>query len=382
MQDAILQIFKDLYQGEPMLFRAPGRINLLGEHTDYNNGFVLPAAIDREIFFATRPNGTDVCNVYSVDMKEQDSFSLTDPSKSDLAWANYIRGTVQQFVKDQYTISGFDLVFGGNIPLGAGLSSSAALECGTATAINALFELGIPKTSLAFMAQQAEHEYAGVQCGIMDQFASIHGKQANVILLDCQNISHTYHTIDLAECTLLLVNSNIKHSLASSEYNTRRLECEQGLQVIKVVYPQVKSLRDVTAAMLESVKSQLSPVVFDRCIYVVQENDRVQQAVDALLNNDLKLFGLLMYQTHAGLSELYQVSCPELDLLVKLTAERPEVLGSRMMGGGFGGCTLNVVETKHLQAVTDFLSESYKHVYGKTPEVYPVKIVDGCSQLI
>ncbi|HEV7379999.1 MAG TPA: galactokinase family protein, partial [Dyadobacter sp.] len=206
MNNKVLQIFNDLYQGEPMLFRAPGRINLLGEHTDYNNGFVLPAAIDREIFFAIRPNGTDICNVYSVDMKERDSFAIADPSKSELAWANYVRGTVQQFVKDNYKISGFDLVFGGNIPPGAGLSSSAALECGTATAINTIFELGVPETSLACMAQKAEHEYAGVQCGIMDQFASIHGKQANVIMLDCQSISHTYHTIDLAEYTLLLVN--------------------------------------------------------------------------------------------------------------------------------------------------------------------------------
>ncbi|REA57124.1 galactokinase [Dyadobacter luteus] len=382
MQNTIIQIFKDLYQGEPVLFRAPGRINLLGEHTDYNEGFVLPAAIDREIFFAIRPNETDVCNVYAVDMKEQDSFHLTDPAKSELAWANYIRGTVQQFVKAAYAISGFDLVFGGNIPLGAGLSSSAALECGTATALNEIFELGIPKVSLALMAQKAEHEYAGVKCGIMDQFASIHGKHSNVILLDCRSVSYTYHPIDLTQYTLLLCNTGVKHSLADSEYNTRRQECEQGLQTIRTQYPLVESLRDATSAMVMTLHYQLSTVVFNRCMYVVQENERVQQAVKALANHDLKLFGSLMYQTHAGLSELYEVSCPELDLLVDLTLDRPEVSGSRMMGGGFGGCTLNLVETQHLESLTDFLSESYHRVYGKMPEVYPVKIVDGCNRLI
>lgn len=380
MQQAVLQQFRYLYGGGAALYRAPGRINLLGEHTDYNDGFVLPAAVDREIWFAIRRNDGDNCRVYALDLQEEDHFQVSDLQKSPKSWPNYLRGVVAQFVAAGYPVTGFDLVFGGNIPQGAGMSSSAALECGLATALNDLHGFQIPKTAIALLAQQAEHEYAGVHCGIMDQFASIHGRASRVIRLDCRSLDFAYFPIDLTRHTLLLCNTGVKHSLASSEYNTRRNECEQGLAAIRLRYPVIQSLRDVTPAILADFNQQLPENVGKRLAYVVQENGRVEQATAALESNDLQRFGELMYDTHAGLRDLYAVSCAELDFLVDQTIDRPEVLGARMMGGGFGGCTLNLVETAGTDALVEVLTHAYFNAFGVVPEVYPVKIVDGCGK--
>ena len=380
MQQSVLQQFRHLYGGEAALYRAPGRINLLGEHTDYNGGFVLPAAVDREIWFAIRRNDGDLCRIYAMDLQEEDQFQVSNVQKSPKSWPNYLRGVVAQFVAAGYPLTGFDLVFGGNIPQGAGMSSSAALECGLATALNDLHGFQIPKTQIALLAQKAEHEYAGVHCGIMDQFASIHGRASRAIRLDCRSMEFAYFPIDLTRHTLLLCNTGVKHSLASSEYNTRRNECEQGLAAIRLGDPAIASLRDVTPAILADLAPQLPENVAKRLTYVVQENDRVEQATAALESNDLPRFGQLMYDTHAGLRDLYAVSCAELDLLVDQTMARPEVLGARIMGGGFGGCTLNLVETAGVDALVRDLSIAYFNAFGVALEVYPIKIVDGCGK--
>ncbi|MGV3603000.1 MAG: galactokinase [Dyadobacter fermentans] len=380
MQQAVLQQFRHLYGGEAALYRAPGRINLLGEHTDYNGGFVLPAAVDREIWFAIRRNDGDVCRVYAMDLQEEDQFEVSNVQQSPKSWPNYLRGVVAQLVAAGYPVTGFDLVFGGNIPQGAGMSSSAALECGLATALNDVHGFQIPKTQLALLAQKAEHEYAGVHCGIMDQFASIHGCASRVIRLDCRSMEFAYFPIDLSRHTLLLCNTGVKHSLASSEYNTRRNECEQGLAAIRLVHPAIATLRDVSPAILADFVPQLPENVAKRLTYVVQENDRVEQATAALESSDLHRFGQLMYDTHAGLRDVYAVSCAELDFLVDQTIPRPDVLGARMMGGGFGGCTLNLVETAGVDVLVRDLSNAYFNAFGVALEVYPVKIVDGCGK--
>lgn len=381
MQQAVLQQFRHLYGDEAALYRAPGRINLLGEHTDYNGGFVLPAAVDREIWFAIRRNDGNVCRTYALDLQEDDQFEVFNVLQSPESWPNYLRGVVAQLVAAGYPVTGFDLVFGGNIPQGAGMSSSAALECGLATALDDLHGFQIPKTQLALLAQKAEHEYAGVHCGIMDQFASVHGRASRVIRLDCRSMEFAYFPIDLSCHTLLLCNTGVKHSLASSEYNTRRNECEQGLAAIRLLRPDIASLRDVTPAILADFAPQLPEIVAKRLTYVVQENDRVEQAAAALESNDLHRFGQLMYNTHAGLRDLYAVSCAELDFLVDQTIDRPEVLGARMMGGGFGGCTINLVKKEAVDAFEAKMKQAYLEKYNIDLPCYRVKITDGTEEI-
>ncbi|TXK52166.1 galactokinase [Pontibacter qinzhouensis] len=381
MIDQIKDKFFSLYQQEPLLFRSPGRVNLIGEHTDYNEGFVLPAAINKEIYFAVAPNGTQAFRAYSYDMDESATFDLTEVQPSQLGWANYLLGVVAQFQKAGHHIPGFDLVFGGNIPIGAGLSSSAAVECGLAFALNQIYGLGVEKFDLVKMAQKAEHEYAGVMCGIMDQFASMFGKSGHVVKLDCRSLEYEYFTSDLDEYRIVLLDTQVKHSLASSEYNTRRQECEAGVALLRQHYPQVNSLRDVTVEMLEKHEQEFEPVTYKRCLYVVQENNRVLEACQDLAQGNLKGFGEKMYASHEGLQHQYEVSCPELDFLVEQARKNQAVLGARMMGGGFGGCTINIVHANKIEEYTQQASTAYQEHFGREPKVYVAQIVDGSSQI-
>lgn len=380
MTNAILtKKFKEHFNANPtLLVRAPGRINLIGEHTDYNNGFVLPAAIDKAIYFAISPRNDQKCIIYAYDLDDSYEFSLDNLQKSEKGWANFLLGVLAEIVSEGKQINtGFNLVFGGDVPLGAGLSSSAAVESGIGFALNELYNLDLSKLDLALIAQQAEHKYAGVNCGIMDMFASIHGKENAVIKLDCQDLSFEYFPFDFPDYTLVLCNTGVKHNLGDSEYNQRRAECEEGIRTLQSAFPQIDSLRDVTMQMLSSQADKLSSIVYNRCKYVVEEIERVTIACKALENGDLRGFGQKMYETHEGLSKEYEVSCPELDFLVEQSQDFETVVGARMMGGGFGGCTINLIKTDAVDEFIEKMSFAYHQAFNIQLQTYIVNISNG-----
>ncbi len=361
----------------PFLYIAPGRINLIGEHVDYNEGFVIPAAIDKHFIFAIGPGRNDKCNVYANDLKEGVSFSFHDLNPGE-SWVNYLMGVIDAFQRRGLLIGGVDCIFGSNIPPGAGLSSSAALCCGFAFALNEIFKCGLSKLQLAKMAQYAEHEFAGVNCGIMDQYASLFGEQGAALLLDCKSLTHEVLPFTLSSHSLLLVDSKVKHTLAASAYNDRRDSCEAGVKVIKKKYQEVKSLRDVSRVMLDEHQDKLGEEVFIKCLFVVEEIARTQKAGELLKKQDLRGFGELMYQSHWGLSQAYDVSCEELDFLVMQAEEnKTTILGSRMMGGGFGGCTLNLVSHNQEGIFKEMVRKSYFTTFKREPDFYAVKLSQG-----
>ena len=367
---------------EPLLVRAPGRVNLIGEHTDYNHGFVLPAAIDREIQFAVGLNGGPRIRLVAHDLHEELALpNVADLRPSDTLWANYLLGVAAQLQARGHAVPGFDCVFGGNVPLGAGLSSSAAVECGLAFALNELLHLGLDRMVLARVGQLAEHTYAGVLCGIMDQFASLHGRAGQVVRLDCRSLEYDYFPFDTQASRIVLCNSGVKHSLASTEYNTRRQECERGAALLQRHYPAVASLRDASLTQLAAHRPELGEVVYRRCAYVVQENTRVEAACRHLAAGDLVAFGQQMYASHAGLRDDYEVSCAELDALVEAARAQPGVFGSRMMGAGFGGCTINLVAPAQVEAFVVAVSAAYQQQFGRALETYQTTIVDGVSTM-
>lgn len=370
----------DLFGGTPLLVNSPGRINLIGEHTDYNDGFVMPAAIDKGIQFALSPRVGNRSKIFSLKYNELLTIDHNNPEKvSSPAWANYLLGVLYKIKERGATIGAFNCVCDGDLPTGSGLSSSAAMECGFLFGINELFQLNIPKTDMILMAQWAEHNYVGVRCGIMDQFASMMGKKNHVMLLDCQSLAHEYFPINLEGYRILLCETGVHHSLASSEYNTRRSECEQGVSILKETYPNIKSLRDVTVEMVQEFKSKLPGKVYDRCLYVTQEIDRVVKASDDLRNDRVHSFGQKMYDTHEGLSKLYEVSCPELDFLVAQARKNESVIGARMMGGGFGGCTINIIEEKAIPEFVQATSKAYQATFGIELKTHVVTIDNGTS---
>ncbi|WP_111706450.1 galactokinase [Lutibacter citreus] len=342
---------------------SPGRINIIGEHTDYNNGFVLPTAIDKIIKFKFRKNGSaDKCTVHSANFNTDFSFSLKDVKPSKEQWANYILGVISGIQELTDKIEGFDCTLDSNIPVGSGISSSAALECGLAFGLNELFDLGLTRLQMVKIGQMAEHNYVGTKCGIMDQFASVMSKDGHVILLDCQSLEYEYVPITIKPYKILLLNTNVSHNLADGEYNKRRAMCEAGVETIAKKYPEVKSLRDVSPEMLTEFKGILDDVTYNRCSYVVDEKVRVLDTVEALKNNKLDEMGANMYATHEGLSKLYEVSCDELDFLVDFSKNYDSVIGSRMMGGGFGGCTINIIKE---DAVKEFSEAAEKAYFDK-----------------
>ena len=382
MMNNIQRKFKELFGGQAAVYASPGRVNLIGEHTDYNEGFVLPGAIDKAMFLAIRPNGGKQVNVFSIDYDEMVTFL---PSKEKLPehWANYILGVVMELKETGAETGGFDCVFGGDIPLGAGLSSSAALESVFAFALNDLFGLGKSRAELARIGQLAEHHYAGVRCGIMDQFASLQGQAGKLIKLDCRSLEFERIPFDpqAAGYRLVLIDTMVKHSLASSEYNVRRQQCEAGVAVVRQKHPSVISLRDISPEMLDESKSLMEPIVFQRCQYVIEENIRLLRACDALRHNDLPTFGQMMTGSHEGLRHKFEVSCVELDFLADLAARTPGMLGARMMGGGFGGCTINLVSAAAHDAFIDDATRNFEKQFGLKPKVYDVVISEGARKL-
>ena len=377
----IENIFKKAFPEatEPIIVRSPGRINLIGEHTDYNNGFVLPAAIDKEALIAMSLRDDDEIHLYAFDLNEKFTIRIGDLKPiGDTNWPNYMLGVVAQFVKKDVILSGFNAVLTSDIPMGAGLSSSAAVECATAFALNELFKTGFDKITLVKMAQLAEHEYAGVRCGIMDQFASMFGEENKVIRLDCQSLAYEYFPLEMTGLSIVLLDTNVKHSLASSEYNVRRQQCETGVTLIQNNYPEVKSLRD---ADMKMVNECISPdnIIYARCKYVVEEKQRLLDACAALEKNDTKTFGEKMFATHDGLSKEYEVSCKELDFLVDEVRNNENVLGARMMGGGFGGCTINLVKESAVDDLINTITPVYKEKMGLDLKTYIVSLKKGTS---
>lgn len=374
--------FEKLFQKKPEhIFLSPGRINIIGEHVDYNDGFVLPAAINKYICFAISKNKNSECILVAQDLNEEYSFDIKDKLQPvEKMWVNYILGVLHQVKEKGLPEKGFTIVFSSTIPMGAGLSSSAALECGIAYAMNKMFHLKLSKEEIARIGQKAEHTFAGVNCGIMDQFASVFGKKNSVIKLDCTTLAYEYHKADFKEYQLVLFDSCVKHTHLTSGYNDRRNEVEQGLAIIKANYPEVTSFRNCSEKMVLLLKNTLGEIIFNRCLFVVQEIERVELAVNALTDGNIEQLGNLMTKTHYGLSELYEVSCPEMDFLVTEANKISEIIGARMMGGGFGGCTINVVKKENVNAVIEKMRNAYATQYNIELKSYKIKIAKGTTE--
>lgn len=373
--------FAELYGQAGSVFTSPGRINLIGEHTDYNGAFVFPGAVDKAMVAEIRLNGTDRIRAYALDLGESAEFGLQEEQAPEQSWARYVFGVAREIQKRGYKIGGFDTVFAGDVPLGAGMSSSAALESTFAFALNELFNLGIDKFELAKIGQATEHNYVGVKCGIMDQFASVFGKAGHLIRLDCKSLEYEYFPFDPVGYRLLLVDSVVKHELASSAYNKRRESCERAVAAIAKRHPEVKFLRDAPMTWLDEVKGEISGEDYMRAQYVIGEVQRVLDVCEALERGDYETVGERMYQTHHGMSKLYEVSCEELDFLNDLAREIG-VTGSRVMGGGFGGCTINLVKDELYDAFKAEVQKRYLAKYGREPKFYDVVISDGSRRLV
>ena len=359
---------------------SPGRINLIGEHTDYNLGYVLPTAIEKKITFKFKKNNSNKqCNFYSLGFNKGFAVQLDKIAPSDVEWENYILGVLNEILKRTDKLRGFDCTIESKLPMGSGLSSSAALECGLAFGLNRLFGLSLSNMDIVKLSQLAEHTYVGTQCGIMDQFASVMSRQGHVILLDCQSLEHQQIPIQIAPYKMIMLNTKVSHNLASSEYNTRKRECEAGVQIIKERYPEVNSLRDVDTAMIQEYEGNMDPTLYRRCSFIVNENQRVLEAKEALQENDLKRFGELLYKAHEGISKDYEVSCPESDFLVDFTKKYETVLGARQTGGGFGGCTLNIVHKDHADQFIKEATKAYKEAFNIDLEAFEVKPSAGTT---
>ncbi|MHA3786890.1 galactokinase [Flavobacterium hauense] len=373
--------FEAAFGTEPKhIFLSPGRINVIGEHVDYNDGFVLPAAINKYICFAVSESGSSKSTIIAKDLGETYSFDINEELKpTQIMWANYILGVIHQLKGRSNALKGVNIVFSSTIPIGAGLSSSAALECGIGYMFSHIFGLGLSKEDIALIGQKSEHTFVGVNCGIMDQFASVFGKKNSVIKLDCNTLEYEYHKADFKEYSLLLLDSNVKHTHLTSGYNTRRQEVETGLTVLKEAYPGVKTFRDCNEQQVIAQREKLGETNFKRCLFVVQEIQRVLDAVDALEASNFAALGELMFATHDGLSKGYEVSCEEIDFLVDAVRNDNNVAGSRMMGGGFGGCSINLVKKGSEDALIDRVSTEYKAKFGITLTPYKIKISKGTT---
>ncbi|MBV9989050.1 MAG: galactokinase [Chitinophagaceae bacterium] len=366
--------------GEPaFIARSPGRINLIGEHTDYNMGFVLPASIDKAIYIVIGERNDNRVHLVAADLGDSYETDLGSLHQSGKHWPDYVLGVVDQLQQAGHQLRGFNAALAGDVPLGAGLSSSAAVECATAFALDKLFNLGLDRKTMVQLSQKAENEFVGVKCGIMDQFASMFGRPEQLIRLDCRSLAYEYIPFPTKDIEILLLDTGVKHSLASSEYNLRRQECEEGVRIIAQQYPEVQSLRDATIAMVEQCLANGDSKVYRRCLYVVQEIKRLQDACMDLTANDLRSFGKKMFETHKGLSELYEVSCPEADALVSMAGKHDSVYGARMMGGGFGGCTINIVARGAADALVRELQPLYQQQFNRQLKAYKVRIDEGSS---
>ncbi len=371
------------FQNEPdAVYLAPGRINIIGEHIDYNDGFVLPAAIDKYVCFSIRKSNNNKIEIVAIDMNDKYSLNIDDELMPiNKIWMNYLLGVLNEFKKRNIILPSFQLAFSSTIPMGAGLSSSAALECGFAFTLNDTFHLGLSKKDIALIGQQAEHHFAGVKCGIMDQFASVFGEKDKVIKLDCNTLDYEYYDANLGDYGLLLFDTCVKHTHLTSGYNDRRNEVEEGIRIIKQHFPEVKNFRDCTASMIEQLKHKLGETIYKRCHFVVAEISRVAIAANALNDKAYELLGKTMTATHKGLSEEYEVSCAESDFIVTIALDQTFVAGARMMGGGFGGCCLILLKNDAKESLIQLMTEKYKSTFDIDVKYYDVKIGDGIRRI-
>ena len=385
--DFALDLFSDhkkIFGIDPdLIVRSPGRINIIGEHTDYNDGFVLPAAIDKAAYVALSLRTDGEIHLHAQDLNETFSTSITDLKPvGNVSWPNYMLGSAAQFLKRNLTLTGFNAVLSSDVPIGAGLSSSAAVECATVYALNEMLGTQLDRITMVQMAQKAEHEYAGVMCGIMDQFASMMGKKDHVIRLDCRSLEYAYEPFKLDGHKILLLNTNVKHSLASSEYNTRRKECTQAVRWIQEHHPEVKALRDATETMLDQYVLPEDALVDKRSRFVVQEINRLLTGCKDLEQGNIAALGKKMFQTHDGLSKMYEVSCKELDWLVDAVKENPSVTGARMMGGGFGGCTINIIREEAIEPLIKVIQPAYEATMNLPLTYYIASIENGTERIL
>ena len=377
----IKETFVSLFESDGTMYSSPGRINIIGEHTDYNGGFVLPGAIDKAMYCIIKANGTDKVRAVALDLNETSKFGLEEADKPDEQWARYIFGVCREMAKRGKPVQGFDTVFAGDVPLGAGMSSSAALESCFGFALNDQFNLGFTRMEIALMGQATEHNYVGIKCGIMDQFASCHGKEGYLMRLDCRSLEFDYVPFNPIGYKVVLINTCVEHNLAAGgEYNKRRASCERVVAEIAKTHPEVKFLRDANMEMLEAVKDKVNPVDYNRSEFVIGEVQRLLDACAAMEKGDYETVGQKMYETHQGLRRKYTVSCPELDYLIVM-AKGCGVTGARVMGGGFGGCTINLVKEELCDSFLEKTLTAYKNEYGIDAKVYDVVIRDGARKI-
>ena len=369
----VKQKFKQTFNLDPLLIFSPGRINIIGEHTDYNSGFVFPAAVNKGIAAAIQKSDTGSSTAIALDIESTVHFELDKlkPSKEG-SWENYVFGVVAEIQNRSKIIGDFNIIFKGNIPGGAGMSSSAALENSVVFGLNELFDLGLSKHEMILISQKAEHNYVGVKCGIMDQYASMFGIKDHALHLDCRTIEATPYKIDFKDHQLMLINTNVKHSLSDSAYNDRRSACESISELLGI-----DALRDATEKDLEKIIDKVTSTNYQKALYIIQENARTIKAAKAIENNDLELLGSLIYQSHVGLSDQYKVSCKELDFLVAQAKKNKHVLGARMMGGGFGGCTINLIARSEVNTFKEIVSKTYKNKFHKECSIYTVELSEG-----
>jgi len=369
----IEQTYKSLFDSNPVLVNSPGRINIIGEHTDYNEGYVLPAAINKGIIAAIGKTDNKYCSIVAYDLNEKLEFIADNIEPlSDGNWRNYVLGVVGEIQKQGIKIPPFNFVFGGDIPNGAGLSSSAALENSVVFGLNTLFDLGLKKEEMILISQRAEHNYVGVRCGIMDQFSSMFGKKNHALLLDCRTQKATAIKIDFEEFELMLINTNVTHKLVDAEYNDRRNVCEKVAGMLKL-----KALRDATHEHLNAIKTQLTEDEFQKALYIIEENDRVLKAAKMIAENKILELGKLLFEAHHGAQFQFKISCTELDFLVEEARQNPNVIGARMMGGGFGGCTINIVKKGELKHYAENVSKAYMKKFNKACSVYYINLSEG-----
>ncbi len=382
MVDSVLEAFEEANGHAPeFVIRAPGRINIIGEHTDYNNGLVLAGAIDKALYLAVGFNDTNKLRFWALDINRKAVISIEKIRKTNHLWVDYLLGIADQFQSLGFNLRGIDVVFGGDLPIGAGVSSSAAMECGMLMAWNEIAETRLNRLQMAKLAQYSSQQFLGIPCGIMDQFASLHGKKNKVILLDCNDLSFTYQSAEIKGCEWVLLNTKVSHELANSEYPLRVQECQAGLAKLQAHFPDVSNLRDATIEQLDAIKNELVDKAYARCQYVIEEHGRTLKMLEALAEGDAKKVGQLLEATHQGLRDQYEVSCPEIDVLFTFAQNHPAVYGSRLMGGGFGGCTLNLVKTDQK---IDFIQAALTHYHqqtGKEGTAFDVQLSDGVEVL-
>lgn len=376
------EAFRSAFESEPeRIFLAPGRINIIGEHVDYSDGFVLPAAIDKHICFAVKKTDDSTISFFAKDFNDSFSFDVNEKQfPVSQTWVNYLLGVFNVIQESRKAVGGLQIAFSSTIPMGSGLSSSAALECGFAYILNEIFDLHLNKKEIAVIGQKSEHTFVGVKCGIMDQFSSVFGKEHKVIMLDCNSLEHQYFEANIDGYSLVLFDSYVKHTHLTSGYNDRRRDVDNGKKILWEKFPEIQKFRDFSFEMLDEARTEMGEISYKRCFYLLKEIKRVEKAAKALSEGDVEYLGQLLNETHSGLSTEFEVSCAELDFMVEKTLKEEGVFGARIMGGGFGGCSINLIKDENVSQVIENISAQYKQAYNIDMKVYQVKISDGINE--